>query len=160
MKKKLLNKTVISVFILVVCVAVAVTVVWAASGQVTFVTNPNTAISKTTKAYATSQVDTLIFNRESGLSGLSFTAKWKDSVSITSILLRRIVDGKASAFITTDSIQTGLPYLATTVDTTMLKTITLAPLAEQYWVIVTYAASAQGVTTPTAVYQFQKQYAR
>lgn len=157
MKKKYSTKYVIALLLLL---AIGVTVALAASGQVTFSTNPNTAISKTSKAYAASQVDTLIFNRESGLSGLSFTAKWKDSVKLTNILLRRIVDGKASAFVTTDSIMTNLPYTATTNDTTLLKTITLAPLAEQYWVIVTYEATGNGVTTPTAVYQFNKQYAR
>lgn len=160
MKIKMYRSKFTITFVLVVLLAIAVSYVWAASGQVSFSLTPRTAISKATKAYAISQVDTLIFNREPGLSGLAFTAKWKDSVSITSILLRRVVDGKASAFVAaTDSIMTLLPYLATTVDTTMLKTITLAPLADTYWVIVTYAGSAQGVTTPTAVYQFEKQYA-
>lgn len=159
MKIKMYRSKFTITFVLVVLLAIAVSYVWAASGQVSFSLTPRTAISKAPKTYAISQVDTLIFNREPGLSGLAFTAKWKDSVSITSILLRRVVDGKASAFITTDSIMTLLPYLATTVDTTMLKTITLAPLADTYWVIVTYAGSAQGVTTPTAVYQFEKQYA-
>jgi hypothetical protein len=139
---------------------VGITVAFAASGQVTFTTTPATAVSKATKAYAASQVDTLRFSREAGLSGLAFTAKWKDSVSLTNILLRRVVDGKASAFITTDSIMTLLPYVATTNDTTLLKTITLAPLCDEYWVIVTYAGSGQGTGTNTAVYEFQKQYAK
>jgi hypothetical protein len=148
------------VIALLLLLAVGVTVVLAASGKVSFATNPNTEVSKTTNTYVNSQVDTLVFNRERGLSGLAFATRWKDSVKVTSILLRRVVDGIATAFITTDSLMTGLPYTAVLVDTTIHKTVTLAPLADQYWVIVTYVSSGNGVTTPTAVYEFIKQYAR
>ena len=45
-------------------------------------------------------------------------------------------------------------------DTVVTRAVTLAPLADEYWVIVTYAGSANGVTTPTAVYEFIKTLSR
>lgn len=159
MKNKLFNKNTMWGLALVLILVLAVAEVWAASGKVSF-GGSGAAVSKTTKTYANSQVDTLVFNREAGLATLAFTARWKDSVKLTSILLRRVVDGIASAQLTTDSIMTLLPYTATTSDTTLLKAITLAPAADQYWVIVTYVSSGNGVTTPTAVYEFQKTYGK
>lgn len=108
--------------------------------------------------YANSQVDTLRFIREPGLSGLSFGLHAKDSMSLTSVIVRRIVDGVQLAPVAGDTIIGAV--VSITNDTLKLATVTLAPICDEYRLYVTYAGSANGVTTPTAVYVFNRQYTK
>ena len=158
-----MKKVILSVFILF-----AVYSAYSANGKVTLPFNENQAIVKNTKTYANSQVDTVVFTREAGLSGLAFGAHFKDSVSVTNVILRRVVDGAIQPVLAGDTLYSSF---ASTVDGSagnssfldgVGKTIavTLAPLADQYLFIVTYAGSANGTTTPTAVYEAVKQLSR
>lgn len=131
--------------------------VLAASGQVPIPLRDGEPVTKTSKAYANSQVDTIRFGREAGLAAVAFAIHVKDSASFTSIQLRRVIDGVATGFATTDSLLTGA-VIAPRGDTTFVRTITIAPLADEYWVIVSYTSSGNGVTSPTAVYQIERQY--
>lgn len=138
---------------------IAMFLILGASGKVNVPQNSGLAVSKTSKAYADAQVDTVIFAREPGLAGLSFGAHFKDSVNVRSVVLRRVVDGIAEAVVSTDTLwQSDSSATAKS----KVATITLAPLPDVYWVIVTYATNngglVNGVTTPTAVYEFNKQY--
>jgi hypothetical protein len=130
--------------------------------QITVNLNPGRSQTKSSGTYASAQVDTIKYTREAGLSGLSFEAHWKDSVNITNIVCRRVFDGVPNVVASADSLTTAADSSATAVS--WIKTITLAPLAEQYWVIVTYATDAgalnQGVSTPNVVYGFERQYSR
>lgn len=157
--KKLLLYSGLVAFIVVAGYYVAL----AASGQVTFTLRAGEAVTKTSKAYADSQVDTLRIAREPGLQTLGLAIHWKDSVSVTTALIRRVTDGKATGIFSASPNDSLFQTPATIVargDTTVVRPITLAPLADEYWVIITYAGSANGVTTPTAVYSVQRQYAK
>lgn len=110
------------------------------------------------KTYAGLQVDTVKFSPPAGLSGLAFGIHLKDSSNLSKVIVRRVFDGVASAVIagdtltTTDTSATAVSYL---------KTVTLAPIPDQYWFIVTYDSVAlQGVTTPTVVYGVVKQLSK
>lgn len=134
-------------------------VVFAASGQVGLNTKIGLELTSKSKAYANSQVDTVIWTREGAAAAYAFAIHFKDSASVTSIQLRRVIDGVATGFATTDSLLTGA-LITPRADSTIVRTITLAPLADQYWVIVTYTSSGNGVTSPTAVYEVLKQFSK
>ena len=115
--------------------------------------SPQTSVVVT---YANSQVDTLRFIREPGLAGLSFAIRAKDSMSLTSVRVRRVVNGVMLAPVAGDTIITTV--VSITNDTLKIATVTLAPLCDEYRFFITYAGSANGVTTPTAEYVFNRQY--
>ena len=147
---------------LVFVIALVVLALYVFTGaQVTVPLNAGLAVTKTSKTYTSGLVDTITFNREAGLSGLSFSIRTKDSSNITSIVLRRAFDGIIAPVVATDTLS-AVDSSAT--DRVIIKTITLAPLADQYKVIVTYNTDDgginQGTTTPTAVYGFHRQYSR
>jgi hypothetical protein len=112
--------------------------------------------------FANSQVDTLTFQREAGLSGLAFAVHWKDSVNVTRAVVYRQVDGQWQWPAANDTIITAFTYNDSTSAPwgpgyAVTKTITLAPLADNYVVVITYAGTLNGVTTPTVRYEFIKQ---
>lgn len=107
-----------------------------------------------TKTYANSQVDTLRYIRPPGLSALSFAPYWNDSVKITSIIVRRVSNGVTLSVIAGDTLATSLTGTSTTA---RLYAVTLAPISEEYQVIVSYDTSANGVTTATVNYKFNQQ---
>lgn len=127
---------------------------------------PNTfdfRTAKVTNTYANSQVDTVIYNCPAGLNALAFAMHFKDSASVTSCVIRRVVDGALMAAIASDTVA-AMAAFASTVDGSSGSTtfsdgksvtgaITLAPLCDTFLFIVTYAGSANGVTTPTVVYE-------
>lgn len=121
--------------------------------------------------YANSQVDTVIFAREGGLSGLAFAAHFSDSVKVTSAVLRHIVDGEVfgtiatadtltnfAAFVDTSTSAFGMKGSSGAPSSCVTNTVTLTPLGDAYWVIVTYAASLCGTGTPTVKYELVRQY--
>lgn len=128
-----------------------------ASGQVTLTLNAGTSVTKSSKAYAASQVDTVRMSRDRAVAAMSFAVHFKDSVSITSAIVRRVYDGVAEAALTTDSLAAFTGFVSTAA-ASVGATITMAPLPDEYWIVVTYAGSAQGFTTPTAVYEVNRQY--
>lgn len=127
-----------------------------ASGQITL-TGLGKAVSKNSKTYAASQTDTVIYNREVGDVNLSFAVHTKDSSNFTNAVLRRVIDGVAAPAVAGDTLFSSDSSASAR---SIVKTITLAPLADQYWIIVKYTANNgaidQGTTTPTVVYEVNK----
>lgn len=115
----------------------------------------NNSTTPVSVSYANSQVDTLILWREAKASAYSLTCSWADSVSITNIILRRLVNGVLMPVVAGDTL---LGATATTASTSQCLTITLQPMPEAYRIIVTYASSANGVTSATARYSAQRVY--
>ena len=119
------------------------------------------ATVKATGTYASAQVDTVILQREGGVQALSFAIESADSQNLGTVIVRRVIDGTASAVIAGDTL-TSNDSSATA--RSVVKTVPLAPLPDTYWVIVTYKTNTgginQGATTPNYVYQFNKQYSK
>ena len=158
MKKVLSNS-----FKVVALLAIFVLTMYAAGINYNFGLGAGNTIQKKTTTYANSQVDTLTFIRDAAVSGYALGVAYADSVNITTILLQRVVDGKLMALVAaTDSLVGSAGFsLATATSTVGLsKAITLAPLADQYRIIITYAGSNNGVTAPNATYEIIKQYAK
>lgn len=107
--------------------------------------------------YANSQVDTLVINREAGVQAYGFSIHVKDSASITNAILFRTIRGKLQGVQAGDTV---VSVMLCRQDSAITRSIVLAPLAEQYTIIVTFAGSANGVTTPTVEYLVQKQYSK
>ena len=154
-KKTLLRNAILSVLLVV-----GITMIFGGA-QVTVPLAAGLPVSKTSKTFVSGQVDTITFNREAGLSALSFSIRTKDSSNITSIVLRRAFDGILSPVVATDTLSA---VDSSASDRAIIKTITLAPLSDQYKVIVTYNTDDgginQGTTTPTVVYGFNKQFSK
>ena len=154
-KKTLLRNAILSVLLVV-----GITMIFGGA-QVTVPLAAGLPVSKTSKTFVSGQVDTITFNREAGLSALSFSIRTKDSSNITSIVLRRAFDGIFSPVVATDTLSA---VDSSASDRAIIKTITLAPLSDQYKVIVTYNTDDgginQGTTTPTVVYGFNKQFSK
>lgn len=151
--KKYLSK------IIVIAGIIAIVIVATGAGVNTRLSGIDLANSKYVGTYANSQVDTIKWAREASCSGAAFAIHLKDSASVTSVILRRIIDGKVSKAILADTL-TNVAWVSITNDSVATQTITLTPLADEYWFFVTYAGSANGVTTPTVTYEVIKQFSR
>ena len=130
--------------------------------QVTIPLNQGLLTSKATQTtFATGQTDTITVNREAGLSALAFSIHTKDSSNISLVTVRRVFNGVYAAVMAGDTLVKTDSSAAARV---LIKTVTLAPLAEQYVFIVAYNADDgglnQGVTTPNVVYGVSRQYSR
>lgn len=146
------------VILFVACLVLVVSFANAAGNNKTLtlrVGDASTAV--TSVSYANSQVDTLKLAREAGVSTYSLSLSWADSVSITDIIMRRVNNGVMQAVLAGDTLMT---TLATTAAQSKSVTITLQPMPEQYWFFVTYAGSANGVTSATARYSVQRVYSK
>lgn len=143
---------------------------YAASGKVTLTGTTDASVASATNTYANSQVDTVVWVRDGSVSAISFAAHFKDSASVTSCVIRRVVDGALMAAVTADTVANIQPFVSvvdgasgsTTYSNGKSVTglVTLTPLADIYLFIVTYAGSANGVTTPTVKYEVVKQFSR
>lgn len=133
--------------------------------QVTMPYKPGVSPSAVVKTFANSLVDTVTWSREPGVSGVTFAAEFKDSVSVSYVKVDRGYNGvylPLAGTVARDSIVefrnfSNAPNKANP-DTVMAGTLLLTPLADQYRFIVTYAGSGNGVTGPTVVYEIVKQY--
>lgn len=125
--------------------------------------------SITQNEYGNSITDTLVWYYENGVTALSFAMSANDTVEVTTARLLRVVNGKPvsqGAALAGDTLtrltaldQTTAAAIAAGIRT--VDAITLAPLATQYWVIVQYASSGNGIDTlNVATYEFIKQYGK
>ena len=107
--------------------------------------------------YVNSQVDTVIYNMDGSESGTygTFGAAFLDSVSITNVIVKRVINNQVQATIVGDSVTATIVGTSDT-GTGKLATFSLDPKADQLWFIVTYAGSANGTTTPTVKYVIHK----
>lgn len=128
-------------------------------GQKTIPNSNGKATSSVTNSYANSQVDTVYWTREAGFSAASFGISVLDSVSITNIILRRIVNG---VWIPVAAGDTLVSSLSSTTNTgiTRAYAVTLAPIAERYAFVVTYAGSDNGTSSATVKYIGNAQYSK
>jgi hypothetical protein len=141
-----------------------------ANGQQVLPLAQGVGVSKLVSTYANSQIDTVVITRESGVSAISFAVHAKDSVffgTTAAAVVRRVVDGTLMPAITGDTLQFTAIQSTTDGNTSTLafgngtsytRALTLAPLADQYIVILKYHSSGNGVTSPTIVYEAIKQY--
>ena len=121
-----------------------------------------------TNTYADSQTDTVKWTRESGVNALAFGYYANDTVEVTTARVQRVVNGKPAqqGAITAGDTLTNLTALDQTtaaniaLGITTLDAITLAPVADEYWVIVQYASSGNGVAGTACRYEFIKSYAK
>lgn len=114
--------------------------------------------------FGASEVDTVIWVREPGVTAISFGMYVADTCDMsTTTAVRRIINGVAVTAITADTLANAETMAATDylVPVSTLDAVTLAPLAEQYWFIVTYHSTACGTgTSNTITYFLEKQYAK
>lgn len=139
----------------------AVAVLYATGNKLSF-TRINNPASVQTGTFANSQVDTLFYSRELGVSGLSFGAHFKDTVSVTRVVVRRIIDGEWQAVQAGDTLTNfnafvNAPNVANP-SISVINTVTIDPMPDVYAFIVTYASSANGVTNPNVTYEINKKY--
>jgi hypothetical protein len=147
------------------------------SQQVRMPLSTGKATSVYSKTYANSQVDTVIIVREAGVTGLAFSAFWADSARLaatSAAVVKRLVNGNLCPAIGSDTLSLWSSSIMAedTKDTpnvladgnSKTGTITLAPLADAYVVIVSYLSTGNGthlLTTkrsPAVTYIVQKQY--
>jgi hypothetical protein len=120
--------------------------------------------STVTGTFGNSEVDTVIWVREPGVTAIAFGIQAADTIDMsTTTAVRRIINGVAVTALAADTLANaealaGTDYL---VPVASLDAVTLAPLAEQYWFIVTYHSTANGTGTTNVVrYFLEKQYAK
>ena len=113
--------------------------------------------------FADSEVDTVKYRvTDSDLTGFTFAAEWNDSVSVSLVTLRRVYDGTVQTLIAGDTLTAFTSFsdlTAASEPNSKAGTVTLTPHADEYWFIVTYAASNNGVTSATVKYKLIKQLA-
>lgn len=134
------------------------------AGTKTIMPNNSPAGSVTT-TYKNSNVDTLTFYRPAGMAAGTFAAHWSDSVSVTNVKVRRMVDGEwmasqvgdtltaFTAFLDTSVVSLGISGTAGNPSSTTIGTLTVAPLPDAYIFFVTYASSNNGVTNNNVTYK-------
>lgn len=105
--------------------------------------------------FATSQVDTVSCAVEGSELGYDFFMHPGDSVSVTNVILRRVIDGKFLGPVAGDTV---VGAVVARSDTLIRGSVNVAPICQSLKFIVTYAGSAQGVTTPTVAYFLMKRY--
>lgn len=160
MKRKLLYSLLVGLLMTTVAMA-----------QVTVyrVTGVGAAVSpKYGASFTNSTVDTVIWVREKGVTSLAFSMYANDTVEVTTARVLRSVgnnpaqQGAAAEGDTLTNLtaldQTTAAAIALGITT--LDAITLAPLADQYWVIIQYNASGNGVAGSLADYKFIKEYGK
>lgn len=111
--------------------------------------------------FANSQVDTVHFYVKRGIATLSFGVRFYDSVSVTSGVIKRIVNGEPTTALAGDTLpltsfsNTTAGFMGTTANpsSARLITVNLSPVPDEFWFIITYASSGNGVTNNTVRYE-------
>jgi hypothetical protein len=174
MKTKYKILTISLLCLAVICIA------FASGGKVTLGQRTGLLSSNNTDSYAASNVDTVIWSREANVTAIAFGGHFSDSVSITNIVMRYVVDGtvvpvgvgdtltphgNAAGTFTFVNTTNGAPTSTTySHGSSLLCPITTATytslLPDQLLFIVTYAGSGQGVSTPTVRWGVEKGYSK
>lgn len=147
------------ILFLALLIALSAVISFAGSGQKSAPLQMSTGSTAVTATYANSQVDTVIVSRDNGLDAITFACHFKDSVSITRAVVRRVYDGQVAAVLAGDTLTNFTTYATTTdAGSSVGQSIPLTPLPDAWWVIVTYAGSNNGFTTNTVKYEFLRKY--
>lgn len=155
-------KNILITMLTVISFAVLMGIVTPSPTYATLLTIPqNTgyALSTVTGTYANSQTDTVYFYRNRYLSTLSFGIYNADSVSITSIVVRRIINGNWTTVFAGDTLGTSITS-TTTNNKLYFVTLNTAslPQCDLFAFVIVYAGSANGVTTPNVTYLTNKTF--
>ena len=79
--------------LLALLLALVTTQTFSAGNKVVFPTLVQASVNYV-GTYANSQVDTLIYNREPGVTNITLAGYWIDSVKVTDVVIRRFINGK------------------------------------------------------------------
>lgn len=112
---------------------------------------PTSLVSGT---YVASQVDTVAYTCEGTEAALYFYIHPVDSVSLTNVIVRRVFHDKLLAVQAGDTILPAVKSISN--DSIMTAAVSVTPLATKLLFRVDYAASGQGVTTPSVTYGIVK----
>lgn len=156
---------------LIVLSVMATSLMFATGRQSTIPTGiAGIATTSITSTYANSEVDTVRWTRDATCIGAAFTAYYADSVSITTATVRRVINGVRQALQAGDTLTsfTGYEVIGAGAANAVSAVFPLAgatlgsanALAEEYWIIITYVSSKNGVTAPNVRYSINKQYGR
>ena len=122
--------------------------------------------------YANSQLDTVIWDREAGVSGVSFFAHTKDSVRFSNdsgCVILRVINGTMLVKAAADTLNFSSKVSTIDGNSSTLNfqdgvvfggTPTYAPYADRIVFIVKYGVAGNGTTSPTVVYRLNKIYAK
>lgn len=147
------------------------------AGKYTLPADGNTKTEALSKTFANSQVDTIIITRDKALNALTFAAQWDDTVSLISIVVFRsykttrymtgaVAATNAELTVTADTLfsnhdaNTTTVIYANTVSYGRVFEIALSPLADQYYVVVTYGATGNATDGKVVHYGALKQYGK
>ena len=143
----------------------------AAASQRTIPYSQNRAVESYVGTYANSGIDTVILTRDPGEQYISFGAQFGDSVATfatSAAVVRRVINGVLTPAIGSDTLSGWSAYTSTTDGNTssgvfangtaLVGKIALEPLADQYLVILKYAAAGNGTTTPNVKYEHLKAF--
>lgn len=144
-----------------------------ANGQILLTASNYDPVDFATVTYANSQTDTVVWVREAGVSGISFSANWTDSVKIASDSGCRVlrVVGNFATFTSGDTLafsaysstaNNGVAYSVWFAQgNALVKSVTITPYTDKILFIVKYAASGNAsVSNPTVQYKVNKTYSR
>jgi hypothetical protein len=108
------------------------------------------SVTKVASTYVNSRVDTITYVVEGNERLLQFYMNPHDSVSLTRVVVKRQFNGFNYPTIAGDTILTAV--VAITADTLIQASVPWTVPCEKLIFIVTYASSANGVTTPVSNY--------
>lgn len=112
-------------------------------------------------SFGNSYVDTVVIDREAGLEGLALAINFLDTAAVTNVIVRRVINGVPMPVIAGDTLTPYTSLTTTAASQSCTATITLTPLADQYWCIVKMAASGAGVAgTHTYLAEALRQYGK
>jgi hypothetical protein len=152
----------------ILMIALLVSVVQA--GTPTIPINKGAATSSVSSTYANSEADTITIYREPGLTALSFSAIWADSVKTGATIagkILRVFNADTMTFIGADTLAftDKIKVKSGAIGGTITLSSATQPLPDIFIVIITYASSGNAVnvgttaTRPKVVYKVEKSYA-
>lgn len=128
--------------------------------------------SSVVSTYADSQIDTVVYLREAGVSAITFSAQYDDSVKFyvdSGCVVVRVFNGTAVPRVAGDTLYFSNKAFTVDGDPTsetfsngnaISGTPTFAPYADKYLFIIRYAADGNGTTSPSVTYKVHKVYSR
>lgn len=152
------------IFVVLFAVLIASVTLEAGANLKSLPYKPGTMIEKLVTTYAGATTDTIIVTKDPAAQAFSFGYYTADSSNITNVIVQRRVAGYSFDVQVGDTLVTAADSSATA--KLRLKTFTIAPQADQYYILVKYTSNVlgavikNGVTTPTVIYQVTKQFSK
>lgn len=145
----------------------------------------HTAFTLTSGTFAKSQIDTIYYSRPEGLSGLAFSAHFKDSMKIQVVIAKKLVGGEPLVLVTADTLAefTGFNDTSSSAmgfqgssgnpSSSVSAVVTLTPYCDAFMFIIKYdttsvvkslvtpandSIAVLGISNPKVDYLFQQQF--